>query len=481
MIADKLRKSILQAAIQGKLTKQLPDDGDARDLLQEIKTEKTRLIKEGKIKKEKPLPEITEDETSFEIPDNWCWVRLGDIVSVQGGKRIPVGKKLTLTNTGYKYIRVADMHDGTILNTNVHYVPVDVYPQIKNYIINSDDVYITCAGTIGRVGTVPLEFNGANLTENADKLVFRLLDKRWLVFFLDCSFVQMQISECTTKVGQPKLAIKRIENFVIALPPISEQQRIVAAIEKAFIKIKELEKDELKLNLLQKSFPKKMKNSLLQAAIQGKLTEQLISDGDARALVTDIQKEKERLIKEGKIKKEIALPDITEDEEQFDIPESWCWVRLGEIITLKSGQDMTPDKYNSINKGIPYITGASNFVDGVLNIDRWTPVPRSIADEGDLLITCKGTVGDMAFLKHSSAHIARQVMAIKPLVGVDIRYIKIYLSFYVNELKSRAKSMIPGISREIILGSLLPLPPFDEQVRIVERLEQLLPLCDSLE
>ena len=108
-------------------------------------------------------------------------------------------------------------------------------------------------------------------------------------------------------------------------------------------------------------------------------------------------------------------------------------------------------------------------------------MPRSIADEGDLLITCKGTVGDMAFLKHSSAHIARQVMAIKPLVGVDIRYIKIYLSFYVNELKSRAKSMIPGISREIILGSLLPLPPFDEQVRIVERLEQLLPLCDSLE
>ena len=338
-----------------------------------------------------------------------------------------------------------------------------------------------CAGTIGESYILPNNIRPGIINQALMRV--RLVSFINEIFYLICFDYAITQSSAQGK----GTAIKNIppfdilKNLLIPLPPLAEQQRIVEAIEKAFEKIKNLEKDEIKLNLLQKSFPKKMKDSLLQAAIQGKLTEQLTSDGDARDLITDIQKEKENLIKEGKIKKETALPEITEDEEQFDIPESWCWVRLGEIITLKSGQDMTPDKYNSINKGIPYITGASNFVDGVLNIDRWTPVPRSIADEGDLLITCKGTVGDMAFLKHSSAHIARQVMAIKPLVGVDIRYIKIYLSFYVNELKSRAKSMIPGISREIILGSLLPLPPFDEQVRIVERLEQLLPLCDSLE
>ena len=231
MIAEKLRKSILQAAIQGKLTEQLSDDGDARELLAEIKAEKARLIKEGKIKKGKALPEITEEEIPFEIPDNWCWVRLGDIIRVQGGKRIPVGKKLTSINTGYKYIRVADMHNGTILNNDIHYVPLDVYPQIKNYTISSDDVYITCAGTIGRVGTIPEEYDGSNLTENADKLVFRLLNKNWLVFFMASPFIQMQISECTTKVGQPKLAIKRIENFIIPVPPLAEQQRIVERLE----------------------------------------------------------------------------------------------------------------------------------------------------------------------------------------------------------------------------------------------------------
>jgi len=224
-----------------------------------------------------------------------------------------------------------------------------------------------------------------------------------------------------------------------------------------------------------------MKDSLLQSAIQGKLTEQLKSDGDAKDLLAEIQKEKARLLKEKKIKKEKDLPEITEDEIPFDIPQNWCWVRLGEIITLKSGQDMTPDKYSSVENGIPYITGASNFINGILNIDRWTSMPRSIANEGDLLITCKGTIGEMAFLKHKSAHIARQVMAIKPIVSTDIRYIQTFLSVYVNELKSMAKSMIPGIGRDMLLVSLIPLPPLAEQHRIVERLEKLLPLCDALE
>ena len=484
MIADKLRKSILQAAIQGKLTKQLPDDGDARDLLQEIKTEKTRLIKEGKIKKEKPLPEITEDETSFEIPDNWCWVRLGDIVSVQGGKRIPVGKKLTLTNTGYKYIRVADMHDGTILNTNVHYVPVDVYPQIKNYIINSDDVYITCAGTIGRVGTVPLEFNGANLTENADKLVFRLLDKRWLVFFLDCSFVQMQISECTTKVGQPKLAIKRIENFVIALPPISEQQRIVAAIEKAFIKIKELEKDELKLNLLQKSFPKKMKNSLLQAAIQGKLTEQLISDGDARALVTDIQKEKERPINKGKIKKEKALSEIMDDEIPFDIPDNWYWVRFGDVILQNVGGG-TPSKNNPKYWGgnIPWASVKDlNCKLLISTQDYITELglqnsSSNLIHKDNLIVCTRMGLGKIVFNTIDVA-INQDLRALYLPDNIDKKYI---YYFYLTISFIGKGATVKGISLEEFSNILIPIPPLAEQQRIVERLEQLLPLCDTLE
>ena len=228
---DQLRKSILQQAIQGKLSKQLPTDGDARQLLRDIKLEKAKLIADGKIKKEKPLPPISPDEITFDIPKNWQWVRLGDIVQIKGGKRIPVGNKLTTIATAHKYIRVADMQNGTVLSDDIHYVPDNIFSSIKNYIINSSDVYITCAGTIGRVGTIPTEFDGANLTENADKLVFNNLNKYWLKFALMSEFLQQQITEYTTKVGQPKLAIKRIALLIIPLPPLAEQKRIVAKLE----------------------------------------------------------------------------------------------------------------------------------------------------------------------------------------------------------------------------------------------------------
>ena len=169
------------------------------------------------------------DEIPFEIPDNWCWCRLGTIASVLGGKRIPVGRKLTKDNTGYVYIRVSDMKNGWVSTEDLQYVPADIYPSISKYIINKEDVFITVAGTIGRVGKIPLELDGANLTENADRLVFTTINQDWLIKELQSSLIQTQIAEATTKVGQPKLAIARIEKLLIALPPLEEQHRIVSA------------------------------------------------------------------------------------------------------------------------------------------------------------------------------------------------------------------------------------------------------------
>ena len=140
-----------------------------------------RLIAEKKIKKEKPLPEITEDEKTCDIPEGWMWCRLGEIVTVLGGKRIPAGRQLTTENTGYKYIRVSDMKDGTVLTEGLLYVPSDIFPSIARYIIHKEDIYITVAGTIGRVGKIPEEIDGANLTENADRLVFSMLEQNWLI------------------------------------------------------------------------------------------------------------------------------------------------------------------------------------------------------------------------------------------------------------------------------------------------------------
>ncbi len=228
---EDMKKSILQMAMQGKLVEQRSEEGTADELYEQIVAEKAQLIKDGKIKKEKPLPEITEDEIPFDIPSSWKWVRLGTIVSVYGGKRIPAGTRLSENDTGHKYIRVADMKDETVSLDDIKYITDEIYEKIKQYFITSDDIYITVAGTIGRVGVVPRELNNANLTENADKLVFRRLDKMYLCRMLNSEVVQHQIREATTQVGQPKLAIARIQKLIVPLPPLEEQKRIVAKIE----------------------------------------------------------------------------------------------------------------------------------------------------------------------------------------------------------------------------------------------------------
>ena len=234
---EDMKKSILQYAIQGKLVEQRPEEGTAEELYQQIQEKKQRLIKEGKIKKEKSLAEISEDEIPFDIPETWKWVRLKSVMSVYGGKRIPAGKKLTKDNTGHIYIRVSDMKNGSVSNADIHYVPEDVYPQIQKYTISKEDVYITVAGTIGRVGVIPDEFDNANLTENADKLVIYSLYKTYVMYLMDSPVIQKQITDATTKVGQPKLAIKRIEDMLVPLPPLQEQHRIVAKIEELLQKV----------------------------------------------------------------------------------------------------------------------------------------------------------------------------------------------------------------------------------------------------
>ena len=249
-IKEQLKKSILQEAIQGKLVPQIAEEGTAQELLEQIKAEKQKLVKEGKLKKsvlatsvifrgddnkywEKSGDNIVciDEEIPFGIPSSWSWCRLGNIASVKGGKRIPVGEKLTTENTGHMYIRVADMKENTVKTDDIHYISESIYQKIKSYTISTEDLYITVAGTIGSVGEIPKVFDNANLTENADKIVFKGICKKFLMYCLLSNFVQSQIKKCTTKVGQPKLAIVRIEDLVIPLPPIKEQYRIVHKIE----------------------------------------------------------------------------------------------------------------------------------------------------------------------------------------------------------------------------------------------------------
>lgn len=226
-----MQNSILLMAIRGKLVEQRPEEGTGEELYQKIQKEKQALIKTGELKTEKTLSKISEDNIPFDIPDSWKWVKLGSVAAVYGGKRIPAGRKLTTENTGHIYIRVSDMKNSSVRMDSLLYVPKDIFPSISRYIINKEDVYITVAGTIGAVGTIPAELDGANLTENADRLVFRFIDQAWFVKCLQSALVQNQIADATTKVGQPKLAIARIQELLIPLPPLAEQKRIVTKLE----------------------------------------------------------------------------------------------------------------------------------------------------------------------------------------------------------------------------------------------------------
>ena len=221
-----------------------------------------------------------------------------------------------------------------------------------------------------------------------------------------------------------------------------------------------------------------LKNSILQLAIQGKLVEQNTEEGSASELYRQIQAEKQALIKAGIIKKEKSMSEISENEVSFEIPQSWKWVRFNSVISLLSGADLTPDKYNAQGNGIPYITGASNIEGNTIIINRWTEYPSNIAHKGDLLLTCKGTIGKTAILSIDSAHIARQIMAITPHVA-ETKYIQFFVLSQVEYLKSKAKSMIPGIERDNVLQLPFPLPPLSEQQRIVAKIEELLPLVEE--
>lgn len=468
-IASDLRQSVLQAAVQGKLTTQKAEDGDAKDLLLAIRAEKEKLVKEKKSKKEKPLAPITDEEIPFDIPENWVWCRLGEIITLVSGQDFSPHQYSDTVQEGFPYITGAS-------NFGNHSIIENRWTKTPRCIVSRGDLLLVCKGSgYGRVmicnltsAHIARQIMGIRQNNN--------VDVQFILLFLESNF------DILKRFGQgviPGISRGDVLNMQFPLPPLPEQRRIVARVDALMKEIDELEQTEKELEAIKAAFPADMKASLLQAAMEGKLTRQKAEDGDARGLLLAIREEKEKLVKEKKGKREKPLAPITDEEIPFDIPENWVWCRLGDCIKLLSGQDLTPDKYNASGKGTIYITGASNIENGRITVNRWTEFPRAIAHKGELLITCKGTIGEMCFLNIDKVHIARQIMSIKGIL-VDIKYVHIFLLNYVNTLKANAKSMIPGIERKNVLNALFPLPPLSEQQRIVEKLDQLLPLCDSL-
>ena len=465
MTPEQLKASILQYAIQGKLVEQRPEEGTAEELYRQIQAEKQRLVKEGKIKKEKPFSQNPAyQDYPFDIPDTWKFVRFGELLITRDSERVPVS-----VSDRNKRAKIYD-----------YYGASGIIDKIDDYLFD-DELLL-----IGE--------DGANLLSRSTPIAFIAKGKYWVnnhAHVLDaccnlnlnyiCYHINaISLAPYVTGTAQPKMNQENMNAIWIALPPLEEQHRIVAKSEELLPYVDRYAVAYEKLEQFNTKFPENMKKSILRYAIQGKLVEQRAEEGTGEELYQQIQAEKQRLIQEKKIKKEKPLAEISEDEIPFDIPESWKWARFSSVIELQSGQDMTPDKYNANHVGIPYITGASNITNGDVLINRWTECGKAFAYKGDVLFTCKGTVGTMAVLQEPKVHIARQIMAIRPIGSISVYYIQVVLDTLVSSLKAAAKSIIPGIAREDILTSLIPLPPLAEQKRIVAKIEELLPLCDRL-
>ena len=442
-----------------------------------------------------------DEEIPFEIPQGWEWERLGNITTIKGGKRIPVGMNLSTIDTGHKYIRVADMKNHSIKNDDIHYITDEIYEKIKAYIISKDDLYITVAGTIGNVGIVPEEFNNANLTENADKIEIYALCKLYLLYTLLSDVVQEQIRECTTKVGQPKLAIIRIQNFLIPIAPLAEQKRISNRIEVLLPIVDKYEFLSSKLVKLNSSINEFLKKSILQEAIQGKLVPQIAEEGAAQELLEQIKAEKEKLVKEGKLKKSALTnsviykgddnkyyeqvsnenTDITE-EIPFDLPNNWTWIRFGQYVRMSIGKTPPRGETKYWTNGIyPWVSISDMSDYGLVKTTKETvseyvqSLFGDISSAGTLIMSFKLTVGRTSILDISSYH-NEAVISIYPFVDKDYRT-RNYL-FYILPIISNlgdSKDAIKGktLNSKSLNNLLLPLPPLNEQGRIVAIIEQL--------
>ena len=476
MTPQELKNSILQLAIQGKLVEQRPEEGTAAELFTRIQEEKQRLIAERKIKREKPLPEITEDEKPFEIPESWLWVKLGDVLREV---IVPMRDKPTFSKEGIPWCRIED-RDGFLLNGSKsnQLVSDKTIEDMNLKVFPVGTVLSACTG--GSIGTIVINTIECCTNQTFNGLVCSSGLLNWYLFwYLKTQFNKLRKVGTGTTIAY--VSQKKSKEMLLPLPPLAEQKRIVAKIEELLPYIDRYEQAWNKLEQFNSRFPKDMKKSLLQYAIQGKLVEQRPEEGTAEELFARIQQEKQRLIAQKKIKKEKPLPEITDDEKPFDIPESWKWVRLGNVISLVSGTDFKPEQYNDQGRGTVYITGASSLSDDGVIVCRWTETPRNFAYFGDILLVCKGSgYGKTVFCNVDKAHIARQIMAIRQMNTIDMSYIRYFLQANITYIKTQGQGVIPGIDRVSVLNMFLPLPPFAEQKRIVEKLEQLLPLCEKL-
>ena len=423
-----------------------------------------------------------EDEIPFEIPDSWAWTRLDMLAQYKKG---PFGSSITKamfipdSPTAIKVYeqKNAISKDATLGN---YYISNEKFESLKGFEVFPNDIIVSCAGTIGETFIMPSTMRKGIINQALMKI--SLYELQLTDFYL--LYFDFKLKEDARKQGYG-VALKNIppfnilKKYIMPIPPINEQARIIKQ-KNLFIKIIDNISDDKEklLDLISAT-----KSKILDLAIRGKLVPQNPNDEPASLLLDRIQAEKEELVKQGKIKRDKKESVILKGEDNSyyqDLPENWISVSFSNIATLISGRDLSSEEYNSDRAGIPYITGASNFHNGSILINRWTTSPKSISIRNDILLTCKGTVGELAINDFDKIHIARQIMAIRVFTNINLKYIKLFLESMISEIKKSADGLIPGISRDDVLSLNISLPPLAEQRRIVQAIETAFAQLDHI-
>lgn len=418
MNAQDLKNSILQLAVQGKLVEQRAEEGTARELLEQIKLEKEQLIKDKKIKKSKPLPEITEDEIPFEIPESWEWVRLIDLCSLisDGTHKTPA-----YVEYGVPFISVKDISSGVMDFSNVKYITREEHEKlISRCKPEMNDVLLCRIGTLGKAIKICTDKEFSIFVSLGLLKLIEADVADYIVQVINSGYGYRWIDD--NKVGggthTNKINLDTLRGMPIPIPPLEEQHRIVAKIEEILPYIDQYDKAYTKLEIFNKKFPEDMKKSILQMAMQGKLVEQRPEEGTADGLYEQIVAEKAQLIKDGKIKKEKPLPEIAEDEIPYEIPSSWRWVRFSEVMDVRDGTHDSP-KY--IETGIPLVTsknisGGGLYFSNVKYISREDADKineRSNVDTGDILFAMIGSIGNPVIVNKDREFCVKNVALFK--------------------------------------------------------------------
>lgn len=507
MKAQQLKNAILQLAIQGKLVPQDPTDEPASVLLDKIKKEKDRLIAEGKIKKSKKttdnLPSVSQQDFPFEIPKSWVWVRLDFLGEIIGGGTPKTNEDDNWNKGSIPWITPADMKyiSGKYISKGNRNITENGLRSSSTRLLSKNSIVYSSRAPIGYIAITETELCTNQGFKSIDLYNKEIVDYLYYSLIYFTPEIQSRASGTTFK----EISGTAFGNTIIPLSPLNEQKRIVAKIEELLPYIEQYAEKEEKLTALHQQFPEQLKKSILQAAIQGKLTKQDPNDEPALVLIERIKAEKLRLIAEKKLKKpkvvsEIILRDnlpyeiingeerCIADEVPFEIPENWCWVRLGEIGNWGAGA--TPNRHEPKyyeNGTIPWLkTGDLN--DGII-----TEIPEYITElaiektsvklnpVGSVLIAMYGaTIGKLGIL-NIEATTNQACCACIPYTGIYNKYLFYYLMSQKTELQKRSEgSGQPNISKEKIVNYLFPLPPLNEQKCIVEKIETLFSTLQNL-